>query len=149
MQRFPGLLSGIHWTNSNLFKIQPLFLLVKCNKWLQSSTVARVCRARVYWLSLTSWSSQSSWEDITRVTSFTACAINSKGIKANLKGQLLVQLLPLQQTEARKGTKENAGNVPEKKKNNNSMVATHNGDQVFFPSSSEASIHFYFVRLKP
>lgn len=84
--------------------------------------------------------------------SFAAWAINSMGISANLEDQLLLMLLPLQQIEAREGMKENAGNVPEN--NNNSLVATHNGDRVgffffFFPTSSnEASIHFYVVRLK-
>lgn len=73
----------------------------------------------VYWLSLTSWSSQSSWEDkfkygITSVMSFAQGTINSKGMKTNLKDQLLLLLLPLQQIEARERTKENAGNVPEK-----------------------------------
>ena len=36
------------------------------------------------------------------------------------------------------------------KKSNNSLEATHNGDQVSPspPSSNEASFHFYFVRLK-
>lgn len=48
--------------------------------------------------------------------SFAECAINSKGVKANLEGQLLLLLLPPQQMEARKRRKENAGNVPEKKK---------------------------------
>ena len=47
---------------------------------------------------------------------FTECAINSKGIKANLEGQLLLLLLPLKQMEARKRRKKKkAGNLPEKK----------------------------------
>ena len=37
---------------------------------------------------------------------FTECAINSKGIKANLEGQLLLLLLPLKQMEARKRRKK-------------------------------------------
>lgn len=80
---------------------------------------------------------------------FTECAINSKRIKANLEGQLLLLLLPLKQMEARKRREKKRQEICLKKKNN-SLEATHNGDQVspFPPSSNEASFHFYFVRLK-
>lgn len=62
--------------------------------------------------------------------SFMACTINSKEIRANLGGQLLPLFLPYSKTKPEREPNK-MQEMCLKKKNNDSLVATHNGDRVF------------------